>query len=943
MADKPNKSNKPINGQSAHWTEGTFEARRQDIESIGFRSDVGKAIERADKLEEDLKLRTPGAPGYQDAHENLGYAFDDVIHHEDLAARSINNQYAGMIATATKERNINKRTTTASGKHQYYRQAKGSSDIYRASEEIESSIESRMEQVHTRGSVLAGRVRGLGQEDIPESLHQEAAWIQKEEGQIAYEKRLLKVQNKAGLSTEKLFGSSEAAMERTGGYLGRKGMESRVASGNIRSIGEETADLGLKQRDLFVKQQQYDTGMEQGAGSKEMKEFAKALKDATSALEEQQDVIDEMNRQGVKGPGGNRAAKAQAAFGVLGIAANTASTIGLDYELEQTQLRTGFAGLANRQYQKTDAMLGGDMSAMLELTQGDKFKELYANRLAFRANAFKGAEAVAAGGDAIAQGVVAKAELMTLDPGGGYGAAVGAVGAGANAIKMGTRVGMGLESGGYGLKGAMSALDLAEAINAVPADQMQTYYDVNRGAFDAGVGLGGQRNQFMQNMTDSGNISKFTAAGLSATQAVQAAGMAVRNVGVTEDYSTLALRAGRAKQAGVLGIGDYMGNVGQLADVGGGSADLESIMSKAISAGMENAKNINQMVASTSKLAASSAAMGMSTVGASSDMLAASIQSMRSMGVNENIATGAAANALDAANQAGNVKGSFADLQYRASNAQRYGNLGLYQEMGMRNLDQAKFAEILDGSEEGRRYVEESGLGSTLGYNTTTGKFNSPQDRLKFEATRRAFTKKQIIEEVGPQVGLSEKGFVDRLTAFRMGDEGAELTEKDKLIYSSMTERYAKSVKYNKAAKTKYFDQDQKGQGMFPNRPVGEEEAPMIGMDITGAGRVEDKYKGGEDKFSKMGGMAGLVEIMEIARDAADPKKMEEVVKTAAADLKVPTDLFGGHVLKFDGAVKAFVNGMKEMGVSVPEVEAPSDKIKKESASTSHRKKGVGG
>ena len=485
----------------------------------------------------------------------------------------------------------------------------------------------------------------------------------------------------------------------------------------------------------------------------------------------------------------------------------------------------------------------------------------------------------------------------------------------ANAAKMTSRLGMGIEQGGTGLKAYMGGLELSNALNFTKADAMQNYFDVNRGAFDQGIGLGTGRGGFMSSMTNASSLKRFADVGLTGPQAIQAAGMAIPNIGTTEDYSNMVLRAGQAQQRGILGVGDYMSGVGQLANVGGGSGDLESIMSKAISAGMENAKNINQMVQATSAMASGSAAIGVSTTGATGNMLASSIQSMRNMGVGKNIATGAATNAINAADQAGGVMGSFADLQYRAAMKDTYGKeLGHYEQLGLRNLDQATMKEILDGSDSGKKYVEQFGLGSVLDFGENG---LSDEGRGKFKKLRQGLTKKEVIEQMGPMAAMSNMDVVRDMVSSRIG--GTSPSSRSKLIFGAMAGSMAGAVKYTNANEVNYGDDvDSPGPGVLMLRPRNgnkDEEAFQL-QDILKGTRVADKASAGQMYSEEYGGLAGVVAGMEEALKAT-PEKMGEAVSKAAEDLKAPASLFKDGSKDFRRAVDKFVAHVEGMGVSV--------------------------
>jgi len=707
-------------------------------------------------------------------------------------------------------------------------------------------------------------------------------------------------------------------MGRTETYFEREGLTERVARRDVRDIGAETSELGRRKGAVKSAQEGFDQAMEEG--SENMSTFTKALKEATDALDKQQKLVDEMNRQGVTGPGGGagKLRTLSTAMGAAATIANTASTLAVDYQIEQTQQRTTFANMANRQYEDVDKLLGGDMSALVRLTKGDAFSKAFSDRMRARTVGLKGAEATAGLIDVGTSTGAAVLEARTMDAGGSAQMLNNAARQGQYSALLGGRVMMGIEQGGKAAMAWGGGQGLSEAMTRIGTDALQTYYDVNRQSFDLGTGLGGARSGFMGGMTSAENMKRFRDAGLTPQQALQIAGAAVPNVGVTENYADLATRAGRAQQLGIMGVSDYIGATGQLANVGGGSADLESIMENAVTAGMENAKNINQMVQATTALASAGAAMGISTTAASGDILSASVQSIRAFGTNENIATTAAMASLQAAGTAGAQKGTFADLRLRAKMA----NLGIQDydldtEMQLRNLDQTMMKEVMGGSAEGRRFMRRSGLATQFGYDVKTGKFKNKAAEAQFRGAQEALTEKEVIEEMGTMASLQNMDIVKDIVDLRQGRKTTdEISNRSLKRYNAMTGRLAGNINYGGAKGTPIDEIEQ-----------SEKEKLFIEQDKLRGTRGIDKYGRGEKGMEEFGGLAGLVAAMETLVEVAKPEKMEEAVSKAAKNLEAPAGLFKEGANKFDGAVDKFIRHLKDMGVSVEAPGSNADKV----------------
>lgn len=921
MADEPNKpvnsSNKPINGEdklariqarrSNELPEYTVKQQELEdrirVEEARFaerQAEYSSITDPAERLKSYSRLEAQAARVTQ-SEERLSTF-------EDRHAQKVNASAANEISTHTKYDNVNARTTTMAGRQKYFAQIQQDRGLLEVPTEVlEERIQGRQERIATLGVQLAGQTRGLSYGDFTPEMKAKANQIGDLEEAVALDKRLQKVQNKRGMTTEKRQYSTEDLIENAERIAGRESLKQDVAGGKKYGSFEEElnklTEMTSKVREAekaWVDSLKNATD-ENGELTEEYKNMSKGLQEAKKDLAEQTDAVMEIKRQG--GGGGNRFNNARDVLGVAGLAARTASTIGLDYELEQTGQRAAFANMANSQYQNVDKLLGGDMGSLLQLTKGDAFQKMYSDKLRNRAMGFKGAEAGAQILDAGVSSAAAIGEGALFDAGGLKAQAVSAAGSASQAALMSTRLGYGIEQGGYAARAQQMGLGLSQAINAIPANTLQEYYNINQQGYQGGIGMGsGARNSFMSAFTDVGNMKSFAGAGMTPQQAMQTATMGAGQFGTSEDLASFALRAGRAQQRGTMGRENYVQATGMLAGVGGGSADLESIMSKAVTVGMENAKNINQMVSATAALAGGSAAGGFGVGSATEDMISSSIQALRSMGVDKNIASGAAANALAGFDTAVGKKGTLADLQFRAQAQSIYGNTSLDESMSFAQMRESEMKQILQGGDNAYNIAAGMGIAGTIGIGKG-GSFENDDARAKFQQLLTAKQKKGILDTLGTR-GWSDPTMVDQIQRVRAGGSIDDASVQAKQAWYSATGQQLASATASGALSSEYAN-------------ASAENKAFQSMETLNGERSTEKFEYGKGKLDEFGGLAGLVDVMKEAMAQGGPEKMEAAVSKAAKNLEAPSQLFSTGANTFDGAVNKFVAHLKSLGVAV--------------------------
>lgn len=913
MADGPNKSNKPINGGPAgHWTEATFKARSLDIESMFDRSDIRKYIQRAEKLEAELARMNPADVGYRAKVENTNFAFGSVEEQEYLVAQHINKSYADMVTTASKYGNVNSRTTTMSGSHSYYRQARNSPDMYRATEEIEHSINSRMAAVSQRGSVLAGRMRGLGQEDMPQSLQQEASWIQQEESQIAYEKRLLKSQNKAGLSTEKLFGGADNALNKTSNYFGNKDIQNQVSSGNVGSMADETKSLGFKMQGVHIAQQQYDSASSGGAGASEMAKFAKALKDATESLVKQQKVVDEMGRQGVGGGGmgwGDVGKVASLAGRAISHTAKSSRQIMVDNDLTEMSLKTKFASMGNRIYQKSDAaIMGGDMDALLELTGGSmNFAANHANFNKDFSNATHGVQQI--GDAAVGTGNTITAAKGGVMAGGPVGAGIagvsqGVIEAGTAAVKLDN-----LRRGNLGGADAAKTWDvsmgLSQQMRAMDATMMRSVHSQGMTTYNSVSGLG-DAGGLASALMDTSVLGGLAGVGISGKQgALLASSMKGAGAMSSADALRTMTGAGAAKQRGILGQQEYASMSAALMGAGGGAGDMESVMAAAVAAGMDNSKSIGELVAGTLSLSQGLTGMGVGGVSSTQGMLTGASQALIAAGVNPNLAAGAAASSISSYNDSQSDNSfTLGNIMERSALRKQFGGkasifqLNRLSEMTTSDhkvlMDAARNPDNADMQREANQLAKGKGLGELLNPGGAGFDLDMIKNMAGASFTGSAVDKGALGTGININAIRAKANNGGKLTGEEMAFMAEYKGARGEAIISAIGGRDGAKADVNKVPKIAGSSAEET-QAIFKNKEMRDAEAKF-------GGKASDIFK-------------SLEVTMKGIQENVGPEKVGKMVESAAEKFEVPALAFERGSEKFDKAVTRFIDWQnKRMG-----------------------------
>lgn len=690
MADDVNKAGKGVNGkQLPKQLQEAIDERSRRISHDYLSNDDKYAamLDREEKIngaQADIrnllgKATTQGerdilAEQYQQSALLMDQTHKSMDDYESGNAGRQNSILADRIKTYTNSRNVNQRTTTMSGEQKFFRMANNSPDLYAPTDVLEQRISRGTETLTSLGSELSGRTRGIGTEDMPDSLMDKAARIQELQEDIALNKRMLKVQNKEGLSTEKRQYAASDTIDRVGEMLDTNALRADVRGGKYGSLQEETDKLG----DLFSKLNEalgkFEEASEnatdaQGNLTDEYKAASAELDKMQKDTDKQRKVVTEVERNGGGGSASNVVAES-----MPGLRRMVAAGYGMDIDdkITEMRLKAGTGQTAVDQFNRVNSGIGGDMRSLLRESTSQDFAKSFSDDMRQKALRQGIVDAAVAAPDAIMKG---GAQFLDGDVSGGFTMGAGIM----ETVRGGMQSYRGLPQTAKALEAYKAGEQFSGVGLEIQAQGLQAVYDQQMLAYQASMGRGSSAMGTDVTLMDKFSLGKFAEQGMTPAMAANLTANASAAIGGTGSATGVAMQASMAQNTRIMSADQFVGMTGQLSNVGGTSNDLEEIMKNAVASGMDNAKNVQQMVSATVSLSSNMAKLGISGAGATGNLLGSMVQGM---GGDKNISALAAESML-------NIRGNM------DSNSNI--NIGNVVEMGqLRKLDgKASTAELM--------------------------------------------------------------------------------------------------------------------------------------------------------------------------------------------------------------------------------------------------------
>lgn len=485
------------------------------------------------------------------------------------------------------------------------------------------------------------------------------------EGNMALAEKSMNSLKKAGYDPEAQMNTSEKYLK-----AARRDEITENARNNAGSAGFTQKDIANETSTLIASLKSLSDAFQKG--EKTIEEFATKSNEITEGLEDLKAKGAGIGNNGNSIGWGDIGKVGELAGNAIAHTARVKTDINVNNRREHMSQKAAFANTANRMYGRAEsAIMDGDMDALMELTGGGTAaagrEGAYAGDYTNRMNV-----AIQTG-----EGLAGIGRTTQAAVGGGKAAGVpGAIAAGGaqgiietgNAANRYDKHARGTVGGAAALGNWGARLEVDEATRKMQSKMMQGAYNQGMGSYNAVAGLGdsaGMQAQLLD-ASSGGMLEQLKGVGISGTQANQLASqMGAAGTVSASDSMDIIKSAGDAKRKGVMSQGQYVGMASQLMGAGGGVSDL----SDQISRGFDNSKLAGDMVAGTLQISNNLTNMGIGAVSSSGEMLARTSQDLMALGMNENLATGAALTSSQ------NLNNSFGSTKMSLGSIMEYSNI----------------------------------------------------------------------------------------------------------------------------------------------------------------------------------------------------------------------------------------------------------------------------
>ena len=552
------------------------------------------------------------------------------------------------------------------------------------------------------------------------------------EKEIAKHQLSMKYQRDMGLDPIGVVSSAQSISDRAEKILEKDKINKDAISGKFGSLQQESDLLAKKLKTL---QDAIDGLNKATDAERDIKQ--KLVQHAKEDVKRQIDIVNTVGRNGGGASSAEKFSRLLKDFGkIVSSFSSGYGQIAIQNPLHIMQNQTRYMNMYNDRYSTMQNMTKGDQLAFLKTMGMYGGASNFSNTFLGKGQTYMETKLGAAGlnlaGDAIVGGAkIAGAYALTGGVGAGFvGADVaGDLSAGvANVASMYSDVRNNITAGRIGADAYDRYKDMFQALNAIPANQMQANEDQYRRSYKAGIGLGinNKIENSLINYSKNSILRELSSLNVSPERAAMLTSLGGQTVG-GRDLSMSAIKsAAQAERAGVVSAEQYMQMLGGVTDVGGKSGDLYNILKQAVKSGMDDSKSISRMVSATVSIAdKSSTATGMITSpGVGEAVLRASNFSNTMMTTSQKAKVGASA-ATNISNLLSRGGTDIYSLQELASITEATRGTTISQQ-GRINLEKAGLSEMslmqdLLGDESSSRYkraaesLSRIGLGDLVG------------------------------------------------------------------------------------------------------------------------------------------------------------------------------------------------------------------------------------
>jgi len=854
-----------------------------------------------------------------------------------------------------------------------------------ASSTINGQVEARLSS-HEIQRAVRQQAGSMSPQEVYHEMHTSKQQLS------GYEKEL------QGIVKNKLIGQNDAvdseSVKRMNEIYGKRDeLINRRAT--LTGIGkfhkEQGRDPMSQTMDILQTQKQAESVMSKGgAGQSEAKEFLDILKklnevvdstsqefkDLSGSLDTAKAKLREASSEGNQKTWGVKSdtwKKALLVGEMVEKVGDATVTMGVAHRIQDRQNIAGMAGLANSKYENYVAARHGNIAAQLasknwgaseEFGSEVKGAQMAGETLQTTGKVVKNVAktALAVGARAALAATLAEAAVLTAPLAAtgvgavvplalGAGSAVAAYSAVNTAVDAVADTAVDASSQIRGLKTAPAYINAVasnqaafQAINAIPAQQMQGLRDFYVGSGNAAMGMGSKSSAFLNEITgettdqqlmqrrhgdvvDKTLLEKMADASISPEEMAQMAELGNQTVG--SQFNTNQVFAGRKYEKASLGSKEInLQRMGQLAEAGSNNpqAGLESVMASAMTKGLDGSKALGMMVSNTAALVESGvgARFGLDTAA----VTAAALASYAHDDPNENkeFALKQAKTAEDVARSAEtNVSTTYSGMINTSRLGDRLG-LGTGQQMIAGQIESATW-KALSNDADAVNKLQDLGQGRVNLTGPNKGKERTLEEAQAFAKTMLDINMDKRIESEG--VGNALFGGVS--PELRKKLKAGTLTRDDGAMYDEMTQL----ANFNKLSPEVWMksvisgNQDPTDKTALNTKLNPKTGAPLTPQEQTDALKNSGKQQEAQsasaaaELLKTVGG--AMKQFLTMTKDAATggvekETEAQTMAGKAADNFKLGAEKFGPAVDKLDTVLN---NIIKQSGMKVPMMSEP--------------------
>ena len=473
---------------------------------------------------------------------------------------------------------------------------------------------------------------------------------------LARERRALGIQRKLGLDIGTRFTQAYNVAGRISEEIRLGEVERAAIAGKYGTRADVTEKLNQVSTKLVDTFQELEKAFAEGSDKAD--ELASRFEELSTKQKEYSTALRAMERAGTGGGRMDRLMSMLNFVGNLGVVTEAAGRIyqygAVTSNIQREMIRTQMGRVSGDVYRDVFGATQGDMAALRRVTSQQIEREARAaediaraTNMAMGIRAAGGVMQAANAVGGVAVDAVRGAVTGTV-VGGTMGAITGAIGGAAGGAARAAPVVTGA---------AVTAIDYTKRLtagqNLVAMRQILRQQDLVRNMIEdriqqqalnyarAGAlttrGIGAGRQGIHSMIMSEGFITGAAELGIAPEQIMEitatARDMLGGNLNAAE-LNQIVMRGGQLARAGIIQTPEQYARLrGQLAAVGGTDKELERLLTNAVATGMDNARNLNELVSLTRDQAAMSARIGLDATAGAADLLAMMNQNLQDRGV----------------------------------------------------------------------------------------------------------------------------------------------------------------------------------------------------------------------------------------------------------------------------------------------------------------------